>query len=291
MDSITNMNRVIAYIEAHLDSEIDFEEIERIAICSEYHFRKMFSFLAGISLAEYIRRRRLTRAALELVASDVRVIDVAIKYGYASNDAFSRAFQAMHGVLPSEVRRISTSIRTFPKMTFRLTINGGQEMKCRLIEKKAFYIVGFKKRVPIIFTGVNPEIEKMYSNFTPEIIGELKRFSDIEPSGIISASTNFSEGRMEENGDLDHYIGVASSKEHGVKYESIKVEPCLWAVFEVVGPFPETLQDSWGRIYAEWFPSSGYESVEGPEILWHESKDVTNPEYRSEIWIPIKKKG
>ena len=163
-------------------------------------------------------------------------------------------------------------------------------MKCRLIEKEAFYIIGFKKRVPIVFSGVNPDIQEMYKNFTPEIIGELKSFSDMEPAGIISASTNFSDGRMEEKGELDHYIGVASSKEHGVKYELLKVDACSWAVFEVVGPFPETLQETWGRIYSEWFPMSGYESVEGPEILWHESKDTSDPNYRSEIWIPVKRK-
>lgn len=290
MDSISNMNRVIEYIEAHLDSEIVFSEIERIAICSEYHFRKMFSFLSGISLTEYIRRRRLTLAALELSESDTRVLDVAIKYGYTSNDAFSRAFYAMHGVLPSEVRKSSAAIRAFPKMTFRLTIEGGNEMKCRLIEKEAFYIIGFKKRVPIVFSGVNPDIQEMYKNFTPDIIGELKSFSDMEPAGIISASTNFSDGRMEEKGELDHYIGVASTQEHGVKYELLKVDACSWAVFEVVGPFPETLQATWGRIYSEWFPMSGYESVEGPEILWHESKDTSDPNYRSEIWIPVKRK-
>lgn len=290
MDSIMNMNKALEYIESHLDSEIDYTEIEKITICSEYHFKKMFSFLAGISLSEYIRRRRLTLAALELSNSEVRVLDIAIKYGYGSNDSFTRAFHALHGILPSDIRKESHTIKAFPKMTFRLTINGGKEMNCRIVEKEAFYIIGFKKRVPIVFSGVNPEIAKMYTLLTPEIISGLKSISNIEPSGMISASTNFSEDRMEEKGELDHYIGVATTKESLDGFEKLKVESGLWAVFEVVGPFPETLQETWGRIYSEWFPSNNYESVNGPEIVWHESQDTNNPKFRSEIWIPIKSK-
>lgn len=290
MDSIANMNKALEYIEKHLDSEIDYAEVEKLTICSEYHFKKMFSFLAGISLSEYIRRRRLTLAAIELKSSQVRVIDIAIKYGYGSNDAFTRAFHALHGVLPSEMRKEAQSIKMFPKMSFQLTINGGQEMNCRIIEKEAFNIIGLKKRVQVVFNGLNPEIAKMSTLLTPDIIAQLKGLSDIEPKGIISASANFSEDRMDEKGELDHYIGVATSNDQVEGFEKLKVAAGLWAIFESVGPFPQTLQETWGRIYSEWFPSNGYEAIEGPEIVWHESKDMSNPMYRSEIWIPIRKK-
>ena len=163
-------------------------------------------------------------------------------------------------------------------------------MNYRIIEKGPFKIVGFKKRVPISFNGVNPEIAKMTELLTPEIIKKLKALSNVEPTGIISASTNFSEGRMEEKGELDHYIGVATSSDETAEFDVLKVEDSTWAIFESIGPFPETLQNVWGRIYSEWFPSSGYEAVPGPEILWNESPDTGNPEYRSEIWIPVKKK-
>lgn len=289
MDSIKWMNEAVAYIEAHLEETIDTEKAAHIALCSEYHFKRMFTFLAGVSLSEYIRRRRLSLAALDLQTSDPRIIDVAVKYGYTSSDSFSRAFQAMHGILPSEVKQGGHPIKTFPKISFILSVRGGQEMNVRLIEKEAFKIAGFMKRVPIVFNGVNPEIAKMYEQFTPEHIQFLKSISNVEPKGILSASVNFSETRMEEQGELDHYIGVATSVEIEEHYAVLEVQSGTWAVFEVVGPFPETLQAAWGKIYAEWFPSSGYESVNGPEILWNESKDTSNPEYRSEIWIPVKK--
>jgi len=301
MDSLSSMNKALAYIEDHLVEDIDYGEVSRIAHCSEYHFRRMFSFLSGIGLSEYIRRRRLTLAALDLKDTNLKIIDVAVKYDYDSADSFSRAFHSIHGILPSDARSENTQLKAYPKMTFQLSIKGGREMNYRIVEKGPFKIVGFKKRVPIIFAGVNPEIAKMAQLLTPEVIRELKALSNVEPTGIISASTNFSEGRMEEKGELDHYIGVATSSERAytgiregtnaetAEFDVLRVESSTWAVFESIGPFPETLQNVWSRIYSEWFPSSGYELAPGPEILWNENPDTGNPEYRSEIWIPVKK--
>jgi len=290
MDSLTSMNNAMQYIEEHLTDDIDYSEVSKIACCSEYHFKRMFSFLSGIGLSEYIRRRRLTLAALDLKDTNLRIIDVAVKYGYDSADAFSRAFHSMHGILPSEARSENTQLKAYPRMTFQLSIKGGCEMNYRIVEKGPFKLVGIKKRVPIIFKGVNPEIAKMAELLTPEIIKQLKAISNVEPTGIISASVNFSEGRMEEKGELDHYIGVATSSNETADFDVLKIDASTWAIFESIGPFPETLQNVWGRIYSEWFPSSGYEVASGPEILWNESPDTGNPKYRSEIWIPVKKK-
>ncbi|KJZ83587.1 hypothetical protein ClosIBUN125C_CONTIG70g03894 [Clostridium sp. IBUN125C] len=290
MDSLSSMNNAMVYIEEHLTDDINYSEVSKIAYCSEYHFKRMFSFLSGISLSEYIRRRRLTLAALDLKDRDLRIIDVAVKYGYNSADSFSRAFHSIHGILPSEARSENAQLKAYPRMTFQLSIQGGYKMNYRIVEKEAFKLVGFKKRVPVVFKDVNPEIAKMTERLTLEVIKQLKAISNVEPTGIISASTNFSEGRMEERGELDHYIGVATSSDETSEFDVLKIEASTWAVFESIGPFPKTLQNVWGRIYSEWFPSSGYEAVEGPEILWNESPDTGNPKYRSEIWIPVKKK-
>ncbi|MEY2373545.1 AraC family transcriptional regulator [Lysinibacillus capsici] len=289
MDSLTRLNEAIAYIEANLTEEIDVQEAARLAYCSEYHFKRMFSFLAGISLSEYIRRRRLTLAALELSDSSMRILDIAIRYGYRSADAFTRAFQQMHGITPSEARQNGQHLKAFPRMTFQLTIQGGCEMNYRLEQKEAFHIVGLMKRVPIVFQGENQAITEMARSLTMEDIGHLKKLANVEPMGIIQASTNFSESRMEEKGELDHYIGVATT-ETSHHFSQLDVPACTWAVFEAVGPFPQTLQETWGRIYAEWFPSSGYEQVAGPEIVRHTSTDFSSPTFTSEIWIPLQKK-
>lgn len=290
MDSLKNMNAAMQYIEDNLTDEIDFKEVARLALCSEYHFKRMFSFLAGISLSDYIRCRRLTLAAFELKNSNVKVIDVAIKYGYNSPDSFSRAFQNLHGITPSEARNSNHSLKAYSPMTFQLSVQGGNEMNYRIEEKEPFRIIGIQKRVPIVFNGVNEEIASMWKSLNPESIQTLKVLSNVEPNGIISASTNFSEGRMEEKGELDHYIGVATTKDCPEQFTQLEVAASTWAIFEAVGPFPDALQNVWGRIYSEWFPSSNYELAEGPEILWNESKEVSSPNFRSEIWVPVLKK-
>ncbi|RVU55454.1 AraC family transcriptional regulator [Anaerosphaera multitolerans] len=290
MDSLIYMNNAMAYIEEHLQEDIDYSQVSKIACCSEYHFRRMFSFLSGVSLSEYIRRRRLTLSALDLKNSSARIIDIAVKYGYTSADSFARAFFNMHGVLPSEARSDNVKLKAYPKITFQLSIKGGVELNYRILEKDSFNLVGFKRRVPIVFEGVNPEIVKMNELLTVEAVKKLKEMSNVEPLGIISASTNFSEERMEEKGELDHYIGVATRNNDVADFDVLKIGAGTWAVFESTGPFPETLQSVWGRIYSEWLPVSGYEVVEGPEILWNESTDTSKSDYKSEIWIPVKKK-
>lgn len=290
MDSLERFNQAMAYIEAHLTDELDMRQVEKLAACSEYHFRRMFSFLAGVSLSEYIRRRRLTLAAFDLLQSEVSVLDTAVKYGYSSPDAFSRAFTALHGFTPSQSRRGRESLKAYPRLTFQLTVQGAEEMEYSLREKPPFRVVGLKRRVKLVYEGVNPEIAAMWHSLDEPTIATLKTLSNVEPSGLLSASTNFSEGRP-EGGELDHYIGVATTQPGPDGLERLEVPAGSWAVFESVGPFPATLQSIWARIYSEWFPTSGYEHREGPELLWNEGKDTASPTFRSQIWIPVKKQS
>lgn len=288
MDWLEKMNDAMDYIENNLTDNIDYWEIARIACCSEYHFRRLFPYVSGISLSEYIRRRRLTLAAFDLQKSKKNVAEIAVKYCYNSPDAFTRAFRKWHGITPAKARNDGESLKAFPKMSFQLSIKGGTEMNYRIKEKQKFNIIGFKKRVPIQFEGVNPEIESMWKNFDDSTMQKLKKLSNVEPLGMIQASANFSESRMEEKGELDHYIGVATTEEsRNDRFVKLEVPSLLWAIFESIGPFPETLQETWGRIYSEWLPSSTYEVTEGPEILWNESKDTSSQTFKSEIWIPV----
>jgi AraC family transcriptional regulator len=204
MDLLKDMNTAMKYIEENLTNEIDFKVVARLAHCSEYHFKRMFSFLAGITLSEYIRRRRLSLAAFELHNSNVKVIDVAIKYGYNSPDSFTRAFLNLHGVTPSEARNNGQQLKAYPFMTFQLSIRGGNEMNYRIEQKEAFNIVGIMKRVLIVFEGENPEIAAMWQSLTMEKIDQLQKLSNVEPKGMIQASTNFTKERRDEKGDLDH---------------------------------------------------------------------------------------
>lgn len=288
MDTLKQMNKAMKYVEENLMGEIDFDEMSRIAYCSEYHFRRMFSFLAGMPLGEYIRRRKLSVAAVMLSEKNNKIIDIALQLGYSSPDAFSKAFQAMHGIVPSSVKKGNIILKAFPPMTFQLTIKGGNEMDYRIVEKDAFKIVGLKKRITLIFEGTNHQIDSIVQGLTAENIKELKSLCDIEPKGMLSVSTNFSE-RTVEGSKLDQYVGVATTKEASDQWDVLEVDAANWAVFTAIGEFPKELQDTWARIYSEWFPTSGYELTGGPEILWNESPDTSKSNYKSEIWVPVRK--
>ncbi len=162
-------------------------------------------------------------------------------------------------------------------------------MDYRIEEKASFRIAGIKKRVTIQFEGVNPEIEAMRKSLDEDGVDELLQLSNIDPAGIINASANFDEGRANEEGKLDHYIGVATTLDLSSKWECLEVPVNFWAVFNIKGPFPKALQYTWGRIYSEWFPSVDYELTEGPEILSIKDDDLSQPEVVCEIWIPVSK--
>lgn len=288
MDALKRLNLAMCYIEEHLAKEIDLQKAASIACCSEYHLKRMFSFLAGFPLNEYIRCRRLALAALALQTSGVKVIDLAMQYGYDSPDSFSRAFHAFHGVTPTQARISGTAVKAFPPMTFQLTIKGGHDMQYRIVEKDAFQIAGIKKQITLVYEGVNPQMDDMWARLTQQDFQELKGLSDVEPRGILCVSANFTEGRA-EGAALDQYIGAATTKLVPERWEVLPVPAGTWAVFTAIGSFPKALQDVWAQIYAEWFPTSGYQLTGGPELLWNESKDTTLPNYKSEIWIPVSK--
>ncbi|WEG17338.1 AraC family transcriptional regulator [Alkalihalophilus pseudofirmus] len=281
MDLLHHMNTAMKYIEENLTREIDFKVVARLAHCSEYHFKRMFSFLARISLSEYIRRRRLTLAALEFQNHNVKVIDVAMKYGYNSPDSFTRAFLNVHGITPSEARKNGRQLKAYPPMTFQLSIKGGTEMNYRIVEKEGFNVVGVKFEVVMINEILTPTYESMISAISDTEMKELEASSNIEPYGVVHVSVNYSESK-EGKATFNQYIGAATSKEPLEKYSVLEVPSLLWAVFEIDGNW-EHVEEQWQRIYSEWLPSSLYELAEGPEIL--ASKDQ-----KSEIWISIKEK-
>ncbi|GGP12102.1 AraC family transcriptional regulator [Oceanobacillus neutriphilus] len=289
----SRMNKALQYIEENLDVEIDEKEIEIITGTSIYHFRRMFSFLAGMTLTAYIRNRKLSNAMFDLLRDDVNVTDTAFKYGYHSVDGFSRAFREWAGFKPSEVKnqqKQRLSLKAFPKLTFQLTIQGGAEMNYRIVEKEAFKIIGVSKQVPIQFKGVNPEIEKLAQSITESQKGKMHQYANLEPGQVINASYHFDEGRMQEEGYLNHMIGVMTNEKGSFEgLDVLEVPAYTWAIFSSQGSFPETMQETWAKIASEWLPSSDYELVKAPEISVVEDYSNLDNVY-SEIWMAVRKK-
>lgn len=278
---LKEMNEALNYIEENLESPIDLVEVAKKAYCSEYHFKRLFSLLSGITIAEYIRRRRLTLAALDLKEQHVKVIDIAMKYGYQSPDAFSRAFQNFHGVTPTLAKQLEQNLKAYPRMSFQLTIRGGFEMNYRIVEKESFQVVGVKYAVEMVNEILSHTYEDMIAGVGESRLKELATISNGEPHGIVHISVNYSES-VEGKATFEQYIGAVTT-EKTETYETLAIPSLLWAIFEIDGDWIQ-VEEHWQQIYSEWLPLSSYELVEGPEIL-------ASKEQKSEIWIAIKKKG
>ena len=160
-------------------------------------------------------------------------------------------------------------------------------MEYRIIHKKKFFIAGISKRITLQFKGENHQLDSLYQKMTEKTKHKLLQINNTEPSGIVNVSAEFSD-RTKEGSELTQYLGVATT-ESSSSFDTLAIPESDWAVFTACGAFPEALQNTWAAIYAEWLPRSGYTLTGGPEILWNESEDTTKENYKSEIWIPIKK--
>lgn len=281
MDWINKFNRAINYMEEHMKEEIDLEVVGRIAGCSAYHFQRMFTYMADVSLSEYIRRRRMSLAAVDLLAGE-KVIDVALAYGYDSPTAFNRAFKNIHGVAPSMISKEEVNIKSYPPIRFHISVKGEREMNYRIVKKESFRVVG-------ISTPLENELEKNFEKvpqmwgkvYADGIIPVLLQNMDKNMPGIMGIST------CNNGEDWRYYIAVSSVIDAPEGMEEYMVPAFTWAVFSGEGS-GKSIQDLERKIVMDWLPTSGYEYADGPDIEVYLSDDPENMKY--EVWIPIVKK-
>ncbi|AZB41802.1 AraC family transcriptional regulator [Bacillus sp. FJAT-42376] len=278
MDWLDRMNRALDYIEHHLEEEIDYKELAKAACSSEFHFSRMFSAVAGISLSEYIRRRRLTMAAFELQKSDRRILEIANQYGYESADSFSRAFHKTHGIKPSEARRQGTQLKAFPKLSFQLTIKGDTEMEYR-IENLDFELILTGKREPVKTSRAFKIIPKLWSQakkdgFMQQLIDLSWEDPKCKIEGILGVCGKEAAITDEE---FDYFMGVRYETGAPEGHEVLTIPPATWAVFP-------NIPDAWKRLYSEWVPTSGYELANLPCI---ECYYGPGRKPKHELWVPV----
>lgn len=281
------MAQCISYIEENLESELDMEEIAQIAYMSKFHFQRMFSMLTGFTVTEYIRNRRITKAAQELVNTNTRVIDIALKYGYESPEAFTKAFRSIHGISPSMAKKNSHSLKAYPKLSFQIQLKGDVEMDYKIIEKDAFSVVGKS----ISTTTVGGENHRTIAHFWDEsnangFAEELAK--NCGELGLLGICLDF-DHRLE---NITYLIAAEKNiTELPTDWEEKEIPSATWAIFPVYGAMPDAIPKVWQRIFSEWFPSTGYEHSGGPEMeVYLSDEDPSSEDYYSEIWIPIKKK-
>ncbi|MFG2932855.1 AraC family transcriptional regulator [Streptomyces achromogenes] len=282
---LERLNQALEHIERHLDREIEVEELARVAATSEYHLRRIFSALAGMPLSEYIRRRRLTLAAAQVLAGRETLLTIAVRYGYGSGEAFARAFRAMHGIGPGEARRTGAALSSQSRMAFRLTIEGRGRMRYRVVDKADFTVVGLRARVPLVHAGPNRAIMDFVRGIAPQTLALLEELSDQEPHGIVAVCDGLDPGRA-ENTELDYYHGVITSAAAPAGTTALEVPAGTWAVFTTSGPVPQAIQELWRDVFTEWFPSNPYRGRPGPEIL-RTRLSPERTEADAELWLPV----
>lgn len=290
LEIIKDINNAIEYIEDNLGSNISIDEIAKVAFTSRYHFQRMFHALTGVTLTEYIRNRRLTLAGEELSSKDVKIIDVAAKYGYESPDAFTKAFQRLHGSTPSMIKKGNTRLKSFPKLSFQISIKGECEINYRIVKQDEFKFFGVDFLTTLIDNALYKEIpefcDKIWEDGTHLKINEFLGYSKMNM--LYGIHYDF-----KEDGSRKYMMGwKVPDKDIPNEYKIVNIPSCTWAVFDGRGDNLNTLAiaDLWRLIYSEWFPSSGFEQIEGPCIekyFWDDDQYIN---YSCELWIPVKRK-
>ena len=289
MDWITGIQNAINYIEEHLTEEINYDKVAEEAACSSFYFQRSFGVLCDISLGEYIRNRRLTLAGNELNVSDIKVIDIALKYGYESPESFTRAFSKFHGITPSEAKKNGSKLKSFSRLSVKITLSGGYMMDYKIVEKEAFEIIE-KVEAHSIENDVNA---KSIPDFW------TKSHNDGTVKTLLENTTDrtFIFGVCYGNNSdcaktFDYSIGAVYNPKTAVPkgFRKNIIPARTWAIFECKGAMPKAMQDMWHKITSEFFPTSGYQPTYEMDIEAYTEGDMGESDYRSEIWIPVVKK-
>ncbi len=291
MDWLDRMNCAMNYIEENLTDNVNFDKAAKAACCSTYHFQRMFSFITNVPISEYIRRRRLTMAAFELQNTNIKVIDLAFKYGYESSEAFSRAFVKLHGVTPMSARDKGVILKAYPRMTFHISIKGDSEMNYRIEEKESFEVFGLELQTNVINGQCYKDIPAFWEACEKD--GRCIRLAQEagkKPGELLDAGVTYDHN---PDGNMKYMIAcIKKSDAVAPEYTLLKIPKQTWAIFSVAwksGQDDSNLHDTWGRIYSEWFPSASFEHADCDfdlEIYFGNQES----EYGVEIWIPVVKK-
>jgi len=301
LNAIANLNASMRYIEAHLLSDIDYTEMARLAGCTEHSFRRMFAYLAGIPLQEYVRRRKLSHAAELLRLNEKRIIDISLICGYESPDAFGKAFHAVYGVSPTAYRKRPFQCKAFPPLFFHLTLKGGIAMEYRVVERDAFYVMGKTGFIPLVYHGANPHTADVWKKLSQADLFVLMEHSTVDPKGVLTIYEQTTHGNAQAKREGDEVfmcVGVVMAQpmpdRFKGRFDTLPFEAATWLVFPTVDNATDralpTTKEAYARI-AEWLPTSQYEETGAPQITWSETYDFSKPDKKGEIWVPVRKRN
>lgn len=289
------LNTALSYIETHLEDRLELESIAAVACCSQFHFMRVFEVVSGIGVGDYIRRRRLSQAALALSSGREKVIDVALRYGYDTPEAFAKAFKRLFGITPSEATKPGVLLTTFPPLTVSVVLKGSQAMQYRM----------HKQENAITMSGLGIRVCKHEQQHLKDIPAFWQQsvkngavstlWQSSGPMGMLGICHEWSN----ETEEFSYLIAIDKPEDKTLPLEGLRelVLPAgQYAVFGVEGQLPGAIQKAWQRIYNEWFPNSGYEHAGSPDFeryppfaLDDPRGDPASPHCITEIWIPLRR--
>lgn len=276
MEWIQSLNQAIEYMEEHLTEDVHCEDVAAHVHISLFHFQRTFNLLTGMTVGEYIRKRRLSLAGEELTRKNAKVIDLAFKYGYDSPESFSKAFIRFHGITPAHAKK-GKELKSFNKLVVKISMEGGTVMDYRIEKKEGFQLLAYSRR----FTEENSK------NGIPAFWDEYwqKGLYKMVPGQVGICA-------QEKEGSKEFLYGIGCDaeavKEIPEGFQLLDIPAHTWAIFKCVGALPDAIQSMWERIYREWLPGSEYELIPDYDIENYPPLDNTSPDYISEIWIPVK---
>lgn len=277
MEWIQSINQALKYVEENIRENLCAEHVSQQIFCSSFHFQRIFGLLTGLTLAEYIRNRRMSLAGSELMDPQVKVIDIALKYGYDTPESFSKAFTRFHGIAPSGAKHPGAPLRHYAQLTIKVTLQGGSFMDYRIEKKAPFSILGMTRTFHMDTSQA--EIPLFWKGFFERGFGSV-------------VSGWYGVCHSPHSGNFSYTIAdpYTEGTEVPTGFEVIQIPEFTWAIFTCVGPMPMAIQDNWKKIYSEWLPSSEFELIPGYDFEYYSGPNTQDADYVSEIWIPVQKK-
>jgi len=289
MDILTQLNRAMAYIETHIDDDIALASVSSVTTYSSYHFGRLFYYIANMPLSEYIRKRKLSLAAMKLQCGCDKVIDLAVTYGYDNADSFTRAFAKQHGVTPSNARQPGVNLTIYPPLTFQIIIKGVQSMNWRIEEREAFEVFGIER---IFKYDENDKVPGFWDeNFANGEYERLFTAAGAKNSEDGKHCIGAACGYFEPDGDSFPYIicALKTPDSDTAGFRTAHIPKFTWAVFrsEASEHMGTEILNLYNKAHSEWLPSSGYDKVAGPDMEVY--YDAPGGKYFQEVWIPVKR--
>lgn len=283
MEWTEKLQQIIEYVEVHLQRDeepVDPDEVARMAGCSYGFFQKVFSYMNGISFADYIRARKLTLAGYDIKSSQMKVIDISYRYGYDSPTSFTKAFLNFHGVTPSAARASSCSLRVYPKMKLLTQ----ERYSWRLEKKEALRMIGKVYRLSTKNQEHHKRIPALWNDIQRS--GDFAKMIEMDESPVQGLFGGYlrEEKRLEI---IEYGIFVLSGREVPKGFTELEVPSLTWAVFDCKGVIPKAIVEGWNYLQEEWLVHYPFAHADCPEFEWYSAQNPYDEEYLSQIWIPV----